>query len=338
MRMPNGRTSARMARHAKLAIIGCAMLCSITNLLIAVDAHAKDCQLAREASIDFTIAHGVLLEPVMINDHPAQIVVEPANIFSVMRRDHAEQFGLVVDNLPGSAQVNFAGARLTQISRVASFKAGTTLFGKVEFLLSPAENFTPATTDPPIVGLLGLDAFANHDFEFDFANKKFNLYAQDHCPGSVVYWTNEYAKTPITRGPLGNYYFPMELDGKKVEATISTTFAGNTLTTDVTRSLYGFDEKSTDIETDRNGRPRSYYRAMTLTGNGIKIVNARIQLRTSKQSSCSLTYGPEHSAVYTGCMGGEAPLKLGLDVAQHLHLYFATKEKMLYLSDVAASK
>jgi hypothetical protein len=37
-------------------------------------------------------------------------------------------------------------------------------------------------------------------------------------------------------------------------------------------------------------------------------------------------------------MGGEPPLLLGLNVARHLHLYFATKEHVLYFSDAAASK
>jgi hypothetical protein len=40
--------------------------------------------------------------------------------------------------------------------------------------------------------------------------------------------------------------------------------------------------------------------------------------------------GPDRAAQYTECMGDEAPLHIGLDVLEKLHLYFATKENVLY--------
>lgn len=40
---------------------------------------------------------------------------------------------------------------------------------------------------------------------------------------------------------------------------------------------------------------------------------------------------PEHSATYKNCYGSP-PLSIGLDVLQHLRLYFATKEHILYLT------
>jgi hypothetical protein len=41
-------------------------------------------------------------------------------------------------------------------------------------------------------------------------------------------------------------------------------------------------------------------------------------------------YGPDRAAQYTECVGSEAPLRIGLDVLEKLHLYFATKENVLY--------
>jgi hypothetical protein len=215
-------------------------------------------------------------------------------------------------------------------------------FGKGEFFLVPHAESGPITENEPAIGVLGLNVFGKVDFELDFANAKLNLYSQDHCPGVVVYWTDKYSSARITQGPLGNYYFPMELDGRKIESTITTITDGNSITTDVTKHLYNFDEKSEGIETetDPTGRSQSHYRAMALTGDGIKITNARMRLVVGKLPNCSLTssHGSERAAVYEGCMGGEAPLKLGLSVARHLHLYFATKEKVLYFSDASASK
>jgi len=303
-------------------------------------ASAKECHLSRVGSIDFTIVNDTLLVPVSFDGHSAWMILDTADIATVMQSDYATRFGLKVGKLPTASEINFGPARIKQFSSVVSFQVGPVRFGKAEFLLVPGWRAPTAATDQPTVGILGLNAFSTVDFELDFVDHKLNLYSQDHCPGQVVFWSDTYSSAPLTRGPLGNIYFPIELEGKKIEATFSTTFAGNSLTTDVTRSLYGFDEKSTDIETDNDGsgRPVAHYRAMTLTANGFQVKNARIQLLTSTPAHCTLGYGPGSAAMHAGCIGGEAPLKLGLNVAQHLHLYFATKEKTLYFTDAAAKK
>jgi hypothetical protein len=46
-----------------------------------------------------------------------------------------------------------------------------------------------------------------------------NLYSQDHCPEHVVYWSSRYDSAPIRFASLGEFYFSMALDGKKLETT-----------------------------------------------------------------------------------------------------------------------
>jgi hypothetical protein len=72
-----------------------------------------------------------------------------------------------------------------------------------------------------VIGILGMDLLASADVELDVANRKMNLYARDHCPDNVVYWSKVYNSLPIRFGPRGEFTFPMELDGKKIEATLS---------------------------------------------------------------------------------------------------------------------
>ena len=333
------RTSLHKARETALALAGITALAVAPNLAWSTDsAAAKSCPLSELGSIDFEIVNNQVLVPVTVDGHSAQMLLDTGDIATVLRSDDAQQFGLKVENLPAGAGVNFGSANITQFAHVASLEVGSVHFGKSELLLIPTRS---GAARGPWVGILGMNAFSKVDFELDFTQHKLKLYSQDHCPGAVVYWADQYSSAPLIRGPLGNYYFPIELEGKKIEAAISTAVGGNWLTTEVTRSLYGFDEKSPDIETRSNGvgGSVSQYRAMTLTGTGFQINNAQIGLVTSKRPNCSLGHGgPGSAAMYTGCMGGEAPLKLGLDVAQHLHLYFATKEKVLYFTDAAAKK
>jgi hypothetical protein len=101
-----------------------------------------------------------------------------------------------------------------------------------------------------------MNMFAHFDIEIDIANRQLNVYSPDHCPGSVVYWSTSYDAVPVRVGKLGELYFPMVLNGKAIEATLATELAVTTLTTDVTRRLFGFDANSADIETsvDADGR------------------------------------------------------------------------------------
>src|SRR5581483_4692371 len=57
-----------------------------------------------------------------------------------------------------------------------------------------------ALSDPAAnVGALGFDMFSKVDFKLDFRNKKLNLYSQEHCPGAVVSWADNYASTRLRR-------------------------------------------------------------------------------------------------------------------------------------------
>jgi gag-polyprotein putative aspartyl protease len=336
--MLSRRTALHKARATPLGLAAIATLCFTANLGLAISsANAKDCRLARLGSIDFEIVNNQLLVPVTIDGHAGRMLLDTADISTLLRGDDVQQFGLKPGNLPASADVRFGAAKITQFSHVAALDVGAVHFGKADLLVIPT---AAAAGRPPWIGILGMNAFSKVDFELDFSQHKLNLYSQDHCPGAVVYWTDKFSSAPLIRGPLGNYYFPIELEGKKIEAAFSTAEGNNFLTTEVTRSLYGFDEKSPDIETKTDGvsGSQAQYRAMTLAATGFQVNNAQIRLVTAKKADCSLTHGPGNAAIYTGCMGGEAPLKLGLNVAQHMHLYFATKEKVLYFTDAAASK
>jgi len=299
---------------------------------------AEDCNLKRLGSVDLTTVNDRIAVSVAVNGHPARMLLDVSDIATTIGSQYAQPLGLKVRLLRSGATVNFGPTRITQSAALTSFAVGSVQFSSAEFFLFPS-NHTPSADDEPLIGQLGMDVLGNLDFELDFANNKLNFYSHDHCPGRVVYWTNAYSSAPMTRGPLGNYYFPIELEGKMVEASISTTSPGTSLPTEVTRRLYGFDEKSPGIETETGaaGNAVAHYRAMALTGSGLTVKNARIELRTVPPGShCSLrTMGP---ARYEGCTGGEPPLLLGLNVARHLHLYFATKEHVLYFSDAAASK
>jgi hypothetical protein len=256
---------------------------------------------------------------------------------SILWKENAQDYGFPPRPLPSRMQMKFGAEPLNEYVSVKPFKLGTATFTTTEFpLLANGGRFSPGGTRLPVVGMMGMDFFRNVDLELDLKSKHLKLFSQDHCPGTAVYWTGTYTALPMRRGPLGNWYFPLELDGKKIEATMATANTHTTLTTDVTKRLYGFDDSSSDIEseTDAAGHVTTRYRAMALTTQGLSVTNVQIQL-VRNIAGCRLQqlFQADGAAQYDdSCYGHEAPLQLGLNILQELHLYFATKEKILYVS------
>lgn len=326
-----------------------ALACFFATLgWVSRDARAGQCMLKRTGSADISIRNGRVLVPVILNRHRAMMVLNTMAASSVISSAYMEPLGLRQNhNFTVFSRAYGVDASAAKVTIPALMMVGSQGFRRPP-LIAIADSHPPSADAVPVIGQLGMDLLGIEDFELDFANQKLNFYSTDHCPGVVVYWTNRYSSARISRGTFdpGPFGFPMELDGQKILAVLSTVTAETTLGTDVTRKLFGFDESSPGVETetDKAGHVMAHYRAMALTGSGITITNANIRLVprplvvAGSGAGCGLTtHGAGGVAHYDGCIE-PAPLTIGLDVLRRLHLYFATRERVLYFSEASATK
>lgn len=302
-------------------------------------AEPKNCQLKQYAALDLSeLPNGSLLVPVTIQESRAFMILNTASAFSTIMESAVSRLGLQTQRVPFGVQVNSASRPIENLATANGFSLGNVQFKRVDFLETPNDAIGANPDDAQVIGVLGMDVFSHFDLELDIANRKLKVFSPDHCPGHAVYWTDKYDSVPIRFGKLGEFYFPMELDGKKIETTLAAGNRTTTLSTDVTRKLFNFDKNSPDMEseTDPAGRTTVHYRAMKLSGEGLQIINAHITLIDRPQSACRL--GSEAgAAAYDGCFGVH-PLQLGRNVLAKLRIYIATKEKVLYFTPAEASK
>jgi hypothetical protein len=304
-------------------------------------APAKNCHLTQYATLDLSVLpNGSLLVPITIQDSPAFMILDTANAYSVITDRSVGRLGVKIDQKLLHSGVRIGATPIERFATVKGFSLGNVTFPKIDFLLIWNESIIGVVPGSErAIGTLGMNVFENVDVELDVANRKLNLFSQDHCQGHAVYWTSHYDSVPIRLGALGEFYFPMTLDGRKLETTLATANPMTTLSTDVTKKIYNFDSQSPDIETetDSEGRTTSHYRAMKMSGEGIDILNARVQLiNPPANSSCNVS--TNHGAVsYDGCLGPH-PLKLGRNILTKLRIYIATKEKVLYFTPSTAPK
>jgi len=295
-----------------------------SRIAFASDApEVRDCQLKQLASVDLDIGINVLV-PVTLEGTPARMGLSTAAAISSISKRDADAMGLAITKAPAS----LIGSQ--EMVTIRSFSLGSYEVGKVEMLV----NNGPANSAVPYIGWFALTSLLGVDFELDFAHNKLNLFSTTHCAGNVVYWTDKAASVPYSLDMTGVPVFPIELDGKRIAATVQAGGSDTRLRTDFAKALYGFDEHSPGIETRTldSGKSVNHYRAMKMTTRGLSITNADVELIPGvKGCVVSSSSGPEHSAAYQNCYGS-LPLTLGLDVLRHLRLYFATQEHILYFT------
>jgi hypothetical protein len=287
----------------------------------------RDCTLRQLATIDLEIADHVLV-PVTLDGTPARMILGTSSGLSTIYKRDADDMNLTVVKSP---LPNW------QMTTVHSFSLGSYKVGKAQLLLT-TKLPTLAPNAAPYVGVFGLTALSGVDFELDFAHNKLNLFSAKHCSGNnVVYWADSAASVPYSADPLGVPVFPIELDGKKVAATVDAGASVTQLKTDISKLLYGFDDHSpgTETRTADSGTSVKHYRAMKMTGRGLSVTNADVELIPGSDSCIISRTGPGHSATYENCFG-RPPLTLGVDVLRHLRVYFATTEHVLYITTADA--
>jgi hypothetical protein len=331
--------------HKNKWIRGILLCAALAAPLASRAADEHDCRLHRYASLDLVITNksGVYV-PVTIEHQSALMRLNLASAFSDLYEKAAKSLGL------HSIKLGYGNATLWVDKKTANeyvesenFALGRVPFKKFQMLIAP-DPPASVSTDPylitpnTVVGALGIDAFQSVDVELDFANHTLKLFSQDHCANKAVYWSDMYASLPLRRDVLGNAYFPMELNGTRLETTLSTAEENTLLRADAARHLFGIDEHSAGVETLQGGMgcPCSQIR-MRLSAKGLDVRNAMITLSEPAKAMDCVLFEREGAMGYSECQN-IYPLRLGMRVLQMLHIYIATKEKVLYFTAAHAAE
>jgi predicted aspartyl protease len=294
------------------------LACTAAAANTAHGAQPKDCTLHRYTSVSLTVdANRRLLVPVTMEGTIGSAILDIGNAFSVIWQNEAEQLGLHQSSFGiGVPDINWGGVPIKKYA-TATLALGDARFKQVDLIIVPESTRSRFHIADTVIAILGMDLLSRSDIELDIKHARLALYAPDHCLGRVVYWADDYAAVPVRQGPVGNFYFPIELNGKEVEATLSPGNWRSTLSADAAKQLYGFD-------------PHNRAQTMQLTAKGLNVLNAQIVLNDFSKPGCELSKR-DGAAAYTGCYG-IYPLEIGLDILSKLHLYLATKEKVLYFT------
>ena len=194
--------------------------------------------------------------------------------FTVLWKESADALGLEQTRMTNRTVVRWGSGQVTHRASMKSFALGAHDFGEAKLLVAPPGEVTRMRPEL-IVGMLGAEVFASLDFELDFSRSVLHVFSQNRCADKLVYWSEQFASAPLFRGLLREFYIPVELAGKKVEAAFATDRDETTLSLDASKRLYGLDPPI------RRSRWQITSAGLTMEGVEIHLVPADKRCRLS---------------------------------------------------------
>jgi hypothetical protein len=303
-------------------------------------AQAQDCQLKLYDSMELDVANNHVLLPVTLGDAHKEFALKFGNALNGISQNTVTELGLRIRSIDPNVSVVRDQVHISQLARVPQFQLGNVPLNNLELIVLP-----PEANSDNFDGDLGIHIFSKADFELDIAGKKFNLFSQDHCPGKVVYWRNSgVAQIPFVWQEAGYVRPIMQLDGRQVRVAFDPN-GHSQIGMNAMKRLFGLDVSSTELTLvgkDERGRKLFRYPFKTLVADGLTILTPDIRVvdePPGQDCSGHLTMNfpdppPLHSTEQpqlATCTGG-GDVELGYSVLSKLHMYFALKEKLLYLT------
>jgi len=263
-----------------------------------------------------------LLIPVTIMDRDAHLLLDTGGVWSVMTENFATSLQLPVRRLNRDVEVfDAVGGRISSYVSVPSMKInGIQLKQAFEFLI--VDRGEPA--NKRFAGTMGMNFFQNIDVDIDNAKKTIGLFLQRDCEGGGAHWSDQATWFPF-RWVNGIPVVEMQIDGEEINAVIDT---GST----VTLIDIDFVRRHFKITPDSPGVTKL---GMIKLPSGRTAETYGYTFKTLSVSGVAFQNVPAH---LVDLHSGAGQLILGMNELRFLHLYIATKEKMIYVTAADARR
>lgn len=282
---------------------------------------APSCKLKQLASVNLSNDLDLVF-PVTLNGKPQKMSLQLATGFAALSKQSIDTLGLERHdiNKTRNPMITTGGQTLTQYVSPDMMAVGN--------LGIPTPMLLERTSmDPNYDGYIGLPVFQAIDVELDLAARKMNLFSPQHCPNSVVYWTDTFTTAPLILQTWATLLVPMELDGKQIDVGLANG-TNSVMRLSVAKSLFGVDQtKLQQVVAGSSPVWKAQFKQLKV--GGLYIDSPDIYLyQDDPRTRC----GRQRPGVY--CWG-EPDIRINIRQLEQLRLYFSFSEHLLYVTPSA---
>jgi predicted aspartyl protease len=327
-------------------------------VLEILPARAENCipdlRILNSVQMQSTTDRTVMVVPVKIDNVDKKLLLDTGGVVTQISRATASSLELP-QRYRDARLFDLAGNSSNSQATVPTLTLGVQHETDVPMAVAPNPNLG---TSLPYDGLLATDLFPGDDIDMDFGARRLTTFSPDHCAGQVIYWpADRIAVVPITVSQ-NLIIIPVTVDGSSLNAVMDTGSQYTVMNMEVAKRLFGLTPASPDMVplTVSNGdRSVTLYRHHfdNLTFEGVEVSNLDVYLlpdqvaihdqarslfllqpqdQLSRASDTSQADNPEYASVSV------PDVIIGMDVLRHLHVYFAAREKKLYITDAVSGE
>ena len=240
------------AMRSSISIPAAAAVFLAANMKILPSASASECGAhTRITALDLVpLPSGRPAVTAMLGDTQKTLLVDTGGGWTSLTKRTVREMNLpTAKEGRGAELVNVAGQTSQLMAEVPSFAIGQVRQMPAYFYVDPGKDDMDAKTRAEYDGASAPDFLQHFDVDFDFAQKKLNLFSPAHCDGKVVYWdASAVAVIPFRLVNRTHIVFPVQLDGKTLDAELDTGSVGTVLNLNAARRLFGLDTEAPDVK------------------------------------------------------------------------------------------
>lgn len=302
-------------------------------------AQAADCAPLRiENSVKMIPGHPArILLPIILNGVQKTFLLDTGGALSTISSAAVKEL-----NLPAyhsNHRLSFLqGQDSTDFVQVHEVILGNAKNSGVQFQV--VDRFgPPGTPQPPFDGILATGIFLHDDLDLDFGAGRVNFFSPDHCEGKVVYWPHQALAVVPVKEEQSHIDVPVTLDGHPLRAMIDTGAQFTTMDLSRAQQAINFspDAPSAGNAPKDNPQKQIYPRRLSnLSFDGVTIQNPLViiqPLQFGGGKTDDQVLGSRAERKDDAGNRLNADITIGMDILRHLHIYFASRESRLYITE-----
>ncbi len=315
-----------------------AILASVLLLGLTGTAHAADCApLQIENSVKMVPRHpNRILLPITLNGIEKRFLFDTGGGLSAISQSTVKELKLPEfrSNYRSSDLYGHDSESFVQVHEVI---LGTAKNNGVQFQLMA--DFGAPNEPGHFDGVIASGIFLHDDIDLDFGAERVNFFSTDHCEGKVVYWPHQVLSViPITKNH-GHLEVPVMLDGHTLRALLDTGASVTTMDLARAKRVLNFSPDAPSSGNAPKDNPEKQLfprRFATLPFDGVTVQNPLVYIQPlqfggGKNDQMALGSRAEHQDDDLNRLNPD--LTIGMDILRHLHVYFASRESKLYVTE-----
>ena len=307
-------------------LLGVALASMLTAPAVAAD--CSPLQLKNTIKLE-PAAGGMMLVPITLNGVEKKFLLDTGGGLNSVSGQVVQELKLV-EYHSRYRTVDLHGNASDSFVQVETVILGRSQGGGIQFQVAP---------NLPFDGILSTGIFLQDDVDIDFGANRLNIFSTDHCSGRVVYWPHAALSVVPVSLERGHIDVPVSLDGHILTAMLDTGSSLTELDLDRAQRKLRFSPEAPPPAGNPPDNPqRQIYprRFATLAINGITVANPLVLIKPltfsgGKNNPLKLGSRAQHFDDEVNRL--KPDMIIGMDILHHLHLYLATDEERLYVTE-----